>query len=37
MRSGDRLELLLFQLGGNQRFGINVLKMQEVILCPALP
>jgi len=35
-RAGNRLELLLFRLGGRQRFGINVLKMQEVIPCPAL-
>jgi len=35
-RTGNRLELLLFRLGGRQRFGINVLKMQEVIPCPAL-
>lgn len=34
--SGNRLELLMFRLGGKQRFGINVLKMQEVIPCPAL-
>jgi two-component system chemotaxis response regulator CheV len=34
--SSNRLELLLFYLGGNQRFGINVLKMQEVIPCPPL-
>ena len=26
----------MFKLGGNQRFGINVLKMQEVIPCPSL-
>jgi len=35
-RNGNRLELLLFNLGSKQRFGINVLKMQEVIPCPAL-
>lgn len=35
-RSGNRLELLLFHLGSKQRFGINVLKMQEVIPCPTL-
>ncbi len=34
--SGNRLELLMFRLGGSQRFGINVLKMQEVIPCPTL-
>ncbi len=33
---GDRLELLLFYLGGSQCFGINVLKVKEVITCPAL-
>ncbi len=32
----NRLELLLFSLGGRQRFGINVFKVQEVIMCPAL-
>lgn len=32
----NRLELLLFKLGGNQRFGINVFKVQEVIQCPPL-
>lgn len=32
----NRLELLLFRLGGNQRFGINVFKVQEVIPCPTL-
>jgi len=30
------LELLLFRLGGSQRFGINVFKVQEVIRCPPL-
>lgn len=34
--SGDRLELLLFHLGGTQRFGINVLKVKEVMACPSL-
>ncbi len=34
--SSNRLELLLFRLGSHQRFGINVLKMQEVIPCPNL-
>ena len=33
---GDRLELLLFDLGGRQRFGINVLKVQEIIPTPRL-
>ena len=32
----NRLELLLFKLGGKQRFGINVFKVQEVIQCPPL-
>ena len=32
----NRLELLLFRLGTKQRFGINVFKVQEVILCPPL-
>lgn len=31
-----RLELLLFTLGDGQRFGINVLKVKEVIPCPEL-
>ena len=30
----NRLDLLLFQLSGRQRFGINVLKVKEVIPCP---
>lgn len=32
----NRLELLLFRLDGNQLFGINVFKVQEVIQCPQL-
>ncbi len=32
----NRFELLLFKLLGNQRFGINVFKVQEVIQCPPL-
>lgn len=32
----NRLELLLFHLGGRQRFGINVFKIQEVMQCPPL-
>ncbi len=32
----NRLELLLFRLGTNQRFGINVFKVREVIQCPPL-
>lgn len=32
----NRLELLLFRLNGRQRFGINVFKVKEVLLCPKL-
>ena len=32
----NRLELLLFRLGGKQLFGINVFKVREVIHCPQL-
>ncbi len=32
----NRLELLLFRLGGKQLYGINVFKVQEVIQCPRL-
>jgi two-component system, chemotaxis family, chemotaxis protein CheV len=32
----NRLELLLFRLGGKQRYGINVFKVQEVIQTPHL-
>lgn len=32
----NRLELLLFRLGQQQRFGINVFKVREVIKCPPL-
>ena len=32
----NRLELLMFRLGGRQVFGINVFKVQEVIQCPPL-
>jgi len=32
----NRLELLLFSLGGRQRFAINVFKVQEVMSLPAL-
>ena len=32
----NRMELLLFQLGKRQRFGINVFKVREVIKCPPL-
>ena len=34
--NSDRLELLLFHVGGSQPFGINVLKVKEVIACPRL-
>ncbi len=36
VKTGDRLELLLFYLKGRQCFGINVLKVKEVIACPTL-
>ena len=32
----NRFELLLFGLGGSQKYGINVFKVQEVIQCPKL-
>ncbi|AGH80564.1 chemotaxis CheV [Psychromonas sp. CNPT3] len=32
----NRLELLLFKLGGKQRYGINVFKVKEVLQCPPL-
>ena len=32
----NRFELLLFKLASQQRFGINVFKVQEVIQCPTL-
>ena len=32
----NRLELLLFRMGGRQRYGINVFKVREVIECPPL-
>lgn len=32
----NRLELLLFHLSSEQRFGINVFKIQEVVQCPKL-
>jgi len=32
----NRLEILMFRLGGKQRYGINVFKVQEVIHCPPL-
>jgi two-component system chemotaxis response regulator CheV len=36
LAGNNRLELLLFRLNGQQRFGINVFKVQEVIQCPRL-
>lgn len=32
----NRLELLLFNLGGAQMYGINVFKVKEVLQCPPL-
>lgn len=32
----NRLELLLFNLGGRQTYGINVFKVKEVLQCPPL-
>lgn len=32
----NRLELLLFRLGGKQVYGINVFKVREVLQCPKL-
>ncbi len=32
----NRLELLMFRLSSQQRFGINVFKVREVIQCPPL-
>ncbi|MGA7800107.1 MAG: chemotaxis protein CheV [Gammaproteobacteria bacterium] len=32
----NRLELLLFRMDGQQQYGINVFKVQEVIQCPPL-
>lgn len=34
MKGDNRLELLLFHLGSEQQFGINVLKVKEIIDCP---
>lgn len=34
--AANRLELLLFRLDGRQLFGINVLKVKEIIPCPRL-
>lgn len=32
----NRMELLLFELGSKQKYGINVFKVQEVLPCPSL-
>ena len=32
----NRLELLLFRLGGDQLYGINIFKVKEVLQCPPL-
>ncbi|MFT5658599.1 MAG: two-component system chemotaxis response regulator CheV, partial [Gammaproteobacteria bacterium] len=32
----NRLELLMFRLGGQQLYGINVFKVREVLLCPGM-
>lgn len=32
----NRLELLMFRLGGKQLYGINVFKVREVLQCPSL-
>ena len=34
--SSNRFELLLFHLGSKRRFGINVLKVKEIMPCPTL-
>lgn len=36
MKGDNRLELLLFHLGSQQQFGINVLKVKEILDCPPL-
>lgn len=36
LAGNNRLELLLFRLGGSQLYGINVFKVREAIACPAL-
>jgi two-component system, chemotaxis family, chemotaxis protein CheV len=36
MAGENRLELLLFQLDGEQIFGINVFKIREILRCPPL-
>jgi len=34
--AGNNLQLLLFSLGGKQRYGINVFKVREIITCPEI-
>ncbi len=36
MAGRNRLELLMFRLGGSQLYGINVFKVREVLPCPKL-
>lgn len=36
LAGNNRLELLLFRLGGPQLYGINVFKVREAIPCPSL-
>lgn len=36
LAGNNRLELLLFRLGGSQLYGINVFKVREAIPCPPL-
>lgn len=36
LAGNNRLELLLFRLGGSQLYGINVFKVREAIPCPTL-
>lgn len=36
LAGNNRMELLLFRLAGTQRYGINVFKVKEVIICPTL-
>lgn len=35
-KGGAALELLLFRLRGQRRYGINILKVQEIVPCPSL-
>ncbi len=36
LAGSNRLELLMFHLGGRQKFGINVFKLREIMQCPKL-